>query len=147
MVLPLAAVSSAAVSASGAYLLAYVLATLLAFAVIAALVQVRGSARARDLAEYRGLLRDHPVLASALALALLSLAVLAVISTGEVTSTPGASPKATLGSANPVPDGAAPVAAHPVRAHPATLVAVGFTAVALVLTSLSPQILVGMLGS
>jgi len=192
VVLPLAAVSSAAVSASGAYLLAYVLATLLAFAVIAALVQVRGSARARDLAEYRGLLRDHPVLASALALALLSLAglppgilglvakvaalrpvvdsqlwllavvaavnavlgvavylrwLLAVISTGEVTSTPGASPKATLGSANPVPDGAAPVAAHPVRAHPATLVAVGFTAVALVLTSLSPQILVGMLGS
>ncbi|MBC7560031.1 MAG: NADH/ubiquinone/plastoquinone [Dermatophilaceae bacterium] len=74
VVLPLAAVSSSAVHASGAYLLAYVLATLLAFAVIAALVQIRGAARARDLAQYRGLLGDHPILASALALALLSLA-------------------------------------------------------------------------
>ncbi|MDQ1483669.1 MAG: NADH-quinone oxidoreductase subunit, partial [Actinomycetota bacterium] len=70
VVLPLAAVSSAAVHASGVYLLAYVVATLLAFAVVAALVQIRGSARARDLADYRGLLSDHPVLASALALAL-----------------------------------------------------------------------------
>jgi len=74
VVLPLAAVSSTAVQASGAYLLAYVLATLLAFAVVAAMVQIRGAARARDLAEYRGLLVEHPVLASALGLALLSLA-------------------------------------------------------------------------
>ena len=74
VVLPLATVSSAAVHASGAYLLAYVLATLLAFAVVAALVQTRGAARARDLTAYRGLLHDHPVLAAALGLALLSLA-------------------------------------------------------------------------
>lgn len=74
VVLPLAAVSTSAVHASGTYLLAYVLATLLAFAVIAALVQIRGAARARDLTQYRGLLGDHPILASALALALLSLA-------------------------------------------------------------------------
>ena len=45
VVLPLATVSTAAVHASGAYLLAYVLATLLAFAVVAALVQTRGAAR------------------------------------------------------------------------------------------------------
>ena len=42
VVMPLAAVSSAAVFASGAYLLAYVLATLLAFAVVAALVPDEG---------------------------------------------------------------------------------------------------------
>src|SRR5665811_521448 len=74
VVMPLAAVSSAAVFASGAYLLAYVIATLLAFAVVAALVQTRGAARARELSGYQGLVHDHPVLAAALGLALLSLA-------------------------------------------------------------------------
>ena len=61
----------------------------------------------------------------------------------KVISSPDTSAQA---SAPVVPDGAASVA-QAVRAHPATLVAVGFTGVALVLTSLSPQILVGMLGS
>jgi NADH-quinone oxidoreductase subunit N len=37
--------------------------------------------------------------------------------------------------------------AHAVRAHPATLVAVGLAAVALVLTSVSPELLLGLLGS
>jgi NADH-quinone oxidoreductase subunit N len=182
VVLPLAAVSSAAVQASGAYLLAYVLATLLAFAVVAALVQIRGSARARDLSEYRGLLAQHPVLAGALGLALLSLAglppgflgliakvtalrpvvtselwFLAVIAAVNallgvavylrwlinIISTPDLSGQ-TLAPA--VPDGVVPVAVHAVRVHPATLVAVGFAAVALVLTSLSPQMLMGLLG-
>ena len=182
VVLPLAAVSSAAVHASGTYLLAYVLATLLAFAVVAALVQIRGAARARDLTEYRGLLSAHPVLASALGLALLSLAglppgvlglvakvaalrpvvtselwVLAIVAAVnavlgvavylrwllKVISSPEASEQA---SPPAVPDGAAPVAVQAIRAHPATLVAVGLTAVALVLTSLSPQMLLGMLG-
>jgi len=182
VVLPLAAVSAAAAHASGAYLLAYVLATLLAFAVVAALVQVRGAARARDLTEYRGLLSAHPVLASALGLALLSLAglppgvlglvakvaalrpvvtselwVLAVVAAAnavlgvavylrwllKVISSPDAPEQASLPV---VPDGAAPVAVPATRAHPATLVAVGLTAVALVLTSLSPQMLLGMLG-
>jgi NADH-quinone oxidoreductase subunit N len=182
VVLPLAAVSSAAVQASGAYLLAYLLATLLAFAVVAALVQIRGSARARDLSEYRGLLAQHPVLASALGLALLSLAglppgflgliakvtalrpvvtselwFLAVIAAVNallgvavylrwlinIISTPDLSGQ-TLAPA--VPDGVVPVAVHAVRVHPATLVAVGFAVVALVLTSLSPQMLMGLLG-
>jgi len=31
--------------------------------------------------------------------------------------------------------------------HPATLVAVGFAAVSLVLTSLSPQLILGLMGS
>jgi NADH-quinone oxidoreductase subunit N len=170
------------VHASGTYLLAYVLATLLAFAVIAALVQIRGARRARDLTEYRGLLTDHPVLASALGLALLSLAglppgilglvakvaALRPVVTSElwflavvaaVNAVLGvavylrwllkviASPDSPEQSPAPVvPDGAAPLA-QAVRAHPATLVAVGLTGVALVLTSLSPQMLVGMLGS
>lgn len=182
VVLPLAAVSSAAVHASGAYLLAYVLATILAFAVVAALVQIRGAARARDMSAYRGLLKRHPVLASALALALLSLAglppgvlglvakvaalrpvvtselwllavvaafnavlgvavylrwLLPVISTSETGSSPD------VVSSPEVPVAAA---AQAVRAHPATLVAVGLAAVALVVTSLSPELLLGLLG-
>jgi NADH-quinone oxidoreductase subunit N len=187
VVLPLAAVSTAAVQASGAYLLAYVVATLLAFAVIAALVQIMGAKRARDLAEYRGLLGQHPVLASALGLALLSLAglppgflglvakvaalrpvvsselwLLAIVAAVNallgvavylrwlltVISTPDASAQAPSPAVpdGVVPDGAAPVAARAVRAHPATLVAVGLTAVTLVVTSLSPQLLLGLLG-
>jgi NADH-quinone oxidoreductase subunit N len=176
VVLPLAAVSSSAV-----------LATLLAFAVIAALVQVRGAARARDLTEYRGLLTDHPVLASALALALLSLAGLPPGILGLVAKVAALRPVvdsqlwllAVIAAVNAVlgvavylrwllvaissrdsssiapPHGSPPAgsngvqarAARAVRVHPATLVAVGFTAVALVVTSLSPQTLLGMLGS
>jgi NADH-quinone oxidoreductase subunit N len=186
VVLPLAAVSSSAVHASGAYLLAYALATLLAFAVIAALVQTRGAARARDLAEYRGLLTEHPVLASALALALLSLAglppgilglvakvaalrpvvdsqlwLLAVIAAVNavlgvavylrwlliaLSSRDSSSIAPAQGSASAGPEGGVLTATR-TRVHPATLVAVGFTAVALVVTSLSPQALLGMLGS
>jgi NADH-quinone oxidoreductase subunit N len=183
VILPLAAVSSVAVRASGAYLLAYALATLLAFAVVAALVQIRGSARARDLREYRGLLRDHPVLASALGLALLSLAglppgvlglVAKVAALGPVVSselwflaviaavnavlgvavylrwllTVVSSSDAQVQASSPaVPEGGSVAVAQAVRVHPATLVAVGSTAVLLVLTSLSPQMLLGLLGS
>jgi NADH-quinone oxidoreductase subunit N len=182
VVLPLAAVSAASVRASGAYLMAYVLATLLAFAVIAALVQIMGATRARDLAEYRGLLGQHPVLASALGLALLSLAGLPPGFLGLVAKVAALGPVVTsqlwllavIAAANAVlgvavylrwlliiistPDAAAQVApaaipggdtlvvAQAVRIHPATLVAVGVTAVALVLTSLSPQLILGLLG-
>jgi len=182
VVMPLATVSVAAVRASGTYLLAYVLATLLAFAVVAALVQIRGSARARDLTGYRGLLREHPVLATALSLALLSLAGLPPGILGLVAKVAALRPvvsselwwlavvaavnaalgvavylrwlRAALASsevpaealAHPVPDGAAAMAVPAVRVHPATLVAVGFAALALVLTSLSPELLVGLLG-
>jgi NADH-quinone oxidoreductase subunit N len=184
VVLPLAAVSSAAVHASGAYLLAYVVATLLIFSVVAALVQIRGAARARTLADYRGLLGEHPVLASVLGLALLSLAGLPPGVLGLVAKVAALRPvvsselwllavvaafNAVLGvavylrwlfivisraegTAKPSPrvsaDGSGSVAsAQAVRAHPATLVAVGFGAVALVMTSVSPELLVGLLGS
>jgi NADH-quinone oxidoreductase subunit N len=182
VVLPLAAVSTAAVHAAGAYLLAYVLATLLIFAVVAALVQIRGSERARTLSEYRGLLSEHPVLACALGLGLLSLAglppgvlglaakvaalrpvvtselwLLAVIAAINavlgvavylrwlllVISPPATAPQIPL--AEPAPVGSALVV-KVIRAHPATLVAVGCAAVVLVVTSLSPQLLIGLLG-
>jgi NADH-quinone oxidoreductase subunit N len=77
VILPLAAVSTSAVRASSGYLLAYLVATLLAFSVVAALAHLRGPVAARTLSSYgsgRGLLREHPLLACALALALLSLA-------------------------------------------------------------------------
>jgi NADH-quinone oxidoreductase subunit N len=187
VVLPLAAVSPAAVKASGEYLLAYVLATLLVFAVVAALVQIMGAERARTISQYRGLLGEHPILASALGLGLLSLAglppgflglVAKVAALGPVVSSELwflaviAAINAVLGVAvylrwlliiistpdaaaqfvpSAMPDGSGSVAiatlpVTAVRVHPATLVAVGFTAVALVATSLSPQMLLGFFG-
>jgi NADH-quinone oxidoreductase subunit N len=175
VVMPLATVSAAAVRASAAYLLAYVLATLLAFAVVAALVQIRGSEGARDLASYRGLMRDHPVLGGALGLALLSLAGLPPGVLGLVAKVTALRPVvgselwllAVIAAANAVlgvavyvrwlrailatpeqgVDGAVPVSRRVLRVHPATLVAVGFAAVSLVLTSLSPQLILGLMGS
>jgi NADH-quinone oxidoreductase subunit N len=177
VVLPLATVSSAAVLASGAYLLAYVVATLLAFSVVAALVQTRGAARARTLSEYRGLLGDHPVLASVLGLALLSLAGLPPGVLGLVAKVAALRPVVTselwllavVAAVNAVlgvavylrwlftvissredveqAPGVVSGVAQGVRVHPATLVAVGFAAVALVVTSVSPELLVGLLGS
>jgi len=44
-------------------------------------------------------------------------------------------------------DVAAPVPAPALSAHPATLVAVGLAAVALVVTSMNPQLVLGLLGS
>src|SRR5450759_4332899 len=175
VVMPLATVNSEAVFASGAYLLAYVLATLLAFAVVAALVQTRGAERARDLSAYRGLMRDHPVLGAALGLALLSLAGLPPGVLGLVAKVTALRPVvgselwllAVIAAANAVlgvavyvrwlrallatpdaqPNGAAAGAVRGVKAHPATLVAVGFAAVSLVLTSISPQLILGLMGS
>jgi len=175
VVMPLAAVSSAAVFASGAYLLAYVLATLLAFAVVAALVQTRGAARARELSGYHGLVHEHPVLAAALGLALLSLAGLPPGVLGLVAKVTALRPVvaselwllAVIAAVNAVlgvavylrwlrvvmatreaeTDVAAPVPAPALSAHPATLVAVGLAAVALVVTSMNPQLVLGLLGS
>ena len=70
VLLPLASLSSRAAHAAGSYLLVYVVATLLAFAVVAALAGRAGT----SLAAQRGLLRSRPLLALPLALALLVLA-------------------------------------------------------------------------
>ena len=175
VVMPLAAVSSAAVFASGAYLLAYVLATLLAFAVVAALVQTRGASRARELSGYHGLVHEHPVLAAALGLALLSLAGLPPGVLGLVAKVTALRPVvaselwllAVIAAVNAVlgvavylrwlrvvmatreaeTGVAAAVPAPAPSAHPATLVAVGLAAVALVVTSVNPQLVLGLLGS
>ena len=69
VLLPLATLSARAANAAGSYLVVYVLGTLLAFVVVAA-VAVSGTA----LEDHRGLLRTRPLLAVPLALALLTLA-------------------------------------------------------------------------
>ena len=169
VVLPLATVSSAAVAASSAYLLTYVVATLTAFAVVAALVHLRGARAARSLPAYRGLLRQHPGLAIALGLALLSLAGLPPGLLGLVAKVVALRPvvasqlwllavvaavNAVLGVAvylrwlrvlleRPVEPAAAAVTR---RAHPSVLVAVSLGAVTLVLTSLDPQLVLRLLG-
>jgi NADH-quinone oxidoreductase subunit N len=77
VVLPLAAVSAAATDAAAGYLVAYVIATTVAFAVVH-LAQGPVAAGApegpRELSHTGGLLRTHPLLGGLLALALLSLA-------------------------------------------------------------------------
>lgn len=75
VVLPLAAVATASAPASGGYLLAYVIATLLAFTVVAVVGPAAADGTARPgITAYTGLVRSRPLLGGALALALLSLA-------------------------------------------------------------------------
>ena len=122
---------------------------------------------------------DHPVLAAALGLALLSLAGLPPGVLGLVAKVTALRPvvgselwllavvaavnavlgvavylrwlRAALASPDVLPqagpDGVPAVRAQVLRAHPATLVAVGFAAVALVVTSVNPQLILGLLGS
>lgn len=78
VILPLSAMAEDSPAASGGYLLAYVVATLVAFSVvhvIASSTPARGSTHhRRTLSAYTGLVRAHPLLGGALALALVSLA-------------------------------------------------------------------------
>jgi NADH-quinone oxidoreductase subunit N len=78
VVLPLSALTDGSAPASGGYLLAYVIATVVAFVVvhiIATAPRAPGAPRHHHkLAAYTGLLRSHPLLGGALGLALLSLA-------------------------------------------------------------------------
>jgi NADH-quinone oxidoreductase subunit N len=73
VVLPLATLAPEALSASGGYLIAYVIATLAAFCVVVIVREAAPGARG-GLAAYRGLLRSRPLLGACLALALVSLA-------------------------------------------------------------------------
>jgi len=72
VVLPLVSVSALGIGASATYLLAYVIGTLVAFAVVA--VTVREQPDGRDLTAYDGLWHRKPWRAGALVLALTSLA-------------------------------------------------------------------------
>jgi NADH-quinone oxidoreductase subunit N len=78
VVLPLSALDPRSAAASGGYLLAYVIATLVAFCVVHIIGSAPGAVgadgRRPGLAAYTGLLRAHPLLGGALGLALLSLA-------------------------------------------------------------------------
>ena len=71
VLLPLSASSPGSAAASGAYLVSYVVATLVAFVVVH-VVSIGGAPR--RIAAYTGLLRSRPLLGGALGLALLSLA-------------------------------------------------------------------------
>lgn len=73
VVLPLVSVSSSGNRAAGIYLLTYVAATAVAFAVVALMVRERSGA-GRSLESYEGLWRRSPWRAGALGLALMSLA-------------------------------------------------------------------------
>jgi NADH-quinone oxidoreductase subunit N len=73
VVLPLVSISALGVGASATYLLTYVVATLVAFAVVAVTVRER-SGGGRSIAAYEGLWQRSPWRAGALALALTSLA-------------------------------------------------------------------------
>lgn len=72
LMLPLASLSSRAVHAAGGYLAVYVVATVLAFVVVAAVALRPGGGVL--LSDHRGLARDHPLSAAALGLSLLTLA-------------------------------------------------------------------------
>ena len=171
VVLPLATLSAGAVEASAAYLLAYVVATLTVFAVVAALTHLRGPRSARTLTAYRGLLRERPGLAVALGLALLSLAGLPpgvlglvakvvalrpVVAGGLWLLAVVAAANAVLGVAvylrwlrvllEPAAPGAAARPGPAARVPASVLLAVGMGGVALVLTSVSPQLLLRLLG-
>ena len=171
VLLPLSALEGGSAAASGAYLLAYVIATVVAFAVVhvvATAPPARGAPSGRrDLAAYAGLLRTHPLLGGALGLALLSLAGLPPGIVGLVAKVVALRPVvgggqwalALIAVANAVigiavylrwfavllRDPESGQAARVVRSVPRpALVAVVLAGVVLVATSLMPQLLLGL---
>ncbi len=73
VLLPLASASARSVRAAAGYLTVYLVATLLAFAVVL-VIATAGRRLSPTLEDHRGLARRHPLLAAALGLALLTLA-------------------------------------------------------------------------
>jgi NADH-quinone oxidoreductase subunit N len=187
VVLPLSALSPRSGAAAGGYLLAYVVATLVAFCVVhiigsaprahagAGAIGGQGGAGgdegAPPLSAYTGLLRTHPLLGGALGLALLSLAGLPPGIVGLVAKVLALEPVvsgqqwllASIAVANAVLGIAvylrwfAVLLRDPERAEdglavapvlrsvaPPALVALGLTTVALVATSVLPQLLFGL---
>jgi NADH-quinone oxidoreductase subunit N len=171
VVLPLAAVAAGSAPAAGGYLLAYVIATLVAFTVVTMVGPAGGAGTARPgLAAYTGLVRARPLLGGALALALLSLAGLPPAVVGLVAKVVALRPvvadglwllaliavaNAVLGIAVYVrwlavllrdtgAPGEAAAASTATVSRPA-LAALVLGLVALVATSLMPQLLLGLL--
>jgi len=171
VVLPLATVAPAGLAASGGYLLAYVIATLVAFAVVVLVVHGAGHTgdpgAGRTLAAYKGMLRTRPLLGAALGLALVSLAGLPPGVLGLVAKVVALRPvvaegmwvlalcavaNAVLGVAvylrwfavlfqEPVAVGTTGGAR---RAPRGPLAALALTGTALVLVSVAPQLLLGL---
>ena len=174
VVLPLLSVTGLGVSASAGYLVTYLVATLVAFTVVAVTLR-GGAARAgRRLTAYRGLLRSQPLVGGALALALMSLAGLPPGLLGLIGKVVALRPVlvegwwfvAVLAAVNAVLGVAvylrwlrvllAPVAAPPalapttpgggVAVHPSHVVALALGTLALVVLSVAPQLFLGPLG-
>ncbi len=171
VVLPLATVVPAGLAASGGYLLAYVVATLVAFAVVVLVVHSTGHSgeqtAGRTLAAYKGLLRTRPLLGAVLGLALVSLAGLPPGVLGLVAKVLALRPVvaeglwllALVAVANAVlgvavylrwfavlfqePE-ATGTPAPTRRAPRGPLAAVALTGTALVLVSVAPQLLLGL---
>lgn len=172
VILPLVSPSQAATRASIVYLSAYVVATLLAFTVITAVVarlEQGGSPGAgRTIESYAGLLRSSPLLGGALALALTSLAGLPPGLLGLVAKIGALQPVLARGwwvlalfaGANVVlgvavyfrwfkvlfADGSATEPAEPVRTHPSVAVALSVGTVLLAVLSVLPALLTNLLG-
>ncbi|HET6693605.1 MAG TPA: proton-conducting transporter membrane subunit [Pedococcus sp.] len=167
VVLPLATLVPDGLAASGGYVLAYAIATLVAFTVVTMVGQAApGAAPAgRSLAAYRGLMRRNPVVAGLLGLALVSLAglppgviglVAKVLALRPVVSE-GLWALALVAVANAVIGVAVylrwfavllqePAADSATLRRPAAgpAAALALTGTALVLTSLAPQLLLGL---
>lgn len=166
VVLPLAAVSSRAVASAAGYLVIYALASVVAFSVVVALAHAQGRDQAMPLEAYRGLVRRRPVLGVALSMALLALmglppAVIGLV--GKVVALgPVAGgrlwPLAIVAALNAVLGVAvylrwlrllfAPARGEQQieRLHPVHLAVVALGALALVVTSVAPQLALDLVG-
>lgn len=177
VILPLATLSPEGLAASGGYLLAYAVATLVAFTVVTMVsaAAAPGDPQApaspapphgRTLAAYRGLLRTRPLLGAALGLALVSLAGLPPGVLGLVAKVVALRPVvgegmwvlALVAVANAVIGVAVylrwfavllqepePTRGPVPQAGRGAVAALTLTGAALVLTSVAPQLLLGLL--
>ncbi|MDE9365142.1 proton-conducting transporter membrane subunit [Luteipulveratus sp. YIM 133132] len=166
VILPLATVARGAVRAATGYLLVYGLATIVAFAVVTLVAHAEGRGRVVGLSSYAGLFRRRPLAAVTLAVALLTLAGLPPSVVGLVAKVLALRPVAADGlwwlaivaavnamlglavylrwmlamAGTPAPD---TVDDRPHRLHLA-LVVLGL--LALGVTSVAPQLLLGLAG-
>lgn len=166
VVLPLATVSRASLRAAAGYLVVYVLATLVAFAVVTSVAHADGRRAATSLSAFGGLLRRRPAHGVALSLALLVLAGLPPGVIGLVAKVLSLKPvagdriwalaliaavNAMLGVAVYlrwllIVVGRRKVVAEPGRIHPVHRTVVVLGLVVMVVTSFGPQLLLGVVG-
>ncbi|MGI8716665.1 MAG: NADH-quinone oxidoreductase subunit N [Lapillicoccus sp.] len=166
VVLPLVSISEKGARASAVYLATYVVATLVAFTVVAVVMRGCRGRAGGELTAYRGLLRNRPRVGGALALALTSLAGLPPGLLGLVGKVVALRPVvaegwwllAVLAAGNVVlgvavylrwfwvllePD---PESARAPSTHPSHQVALVAGAGGLVVLSVQPQLLLGLFG-